>query len=280
MTKSVQDTLKQENQVLVAAGVQCATRDLRLLMAFTLGVQPYQISLLLNNVLDPSQQAIFDQVCAKRAARMPMSHILGYRDFYEHRFIVTPDVLDPRPETESLVSLAFEEDFMTVLDLGTGSGCILLSLLANRRLSRGVGVDQSPKAISIAQRNAAKLHLSKQVDFFVSDWFSSVPITKFDLIVSNPPYIHPNAMADLSLEVLHEPEFALTDYSDGLSHYRQIAKSAHNFLAPNGRLLFEIGFDQGPAVSAILFDHQFRDITVLPDLDNCPRVVACRSSHQ
>ena len=243
MTKSVQGALKQANQVLVAAGVQCATRDVRLLMAFTLGVQPYQISLLLNNVLDLSQQAIFDQVCAKRAARMPMSHILGYRDFYEHRFIVTPDVLDPRPETENLVSLAFEEDFMTVLDLGTGSGCILLSLLANRRLSRGVGVDLSPKAISIARRNAAKLQLSKQVDFFVSDWFSSVPITKFDLIVSNPPYIHPNAMADLSLEVLHEPEFALTDYSDGLSHYRQIAKSAHNFLAPNGRLLFEIGFD-------------------------------------
>ena len=280
MSKSVQEALKRANQALAVAGVECAARDARLLMAFTLEVQPYQISLLLNDILDPAQQAIFDQVYTKRAARIPMSHILGYRDFYEHRFIVTPDVLDPRPETEILVSLALEEDFMTVLDLGTGSGCILLSLLAKRHYSFGLGVDKSPKAILIAQRNAAKLQISKQVNFFVSNWFSQVPVSKFDLIVSNPPYIHPNAMAELSLEVLHEPESALTDHIDGLTHYRQIAKLAHNFLAPNGRLLFEIGFDQGPAVSAILDENQFSNITVLPDLNDHPRVVACRSRHR
>jgi release factor glutamine methyltransferase len=278
MTQSVHTALKQASQILVSSGVAAAQRDAKLLMAFVLGFEPHQVSLHRDAMLDVDQQLAFMATIKQRASRVPISHILGYRDFFENRFILTPDVLDPRPETEQLVSHALCENFESVLDLGTGSGCILLSLLAKRPLAHGIGVDQSVKAIAVAKLNAQKLHLSARVKLMVSNWFSEVPMTKFDLIVSNPPYIHPDAMAALSAEVLHEPEMALTDHNDGLSHYLNIAKQAHDFLTPNGRLIFEIGFDQGAAVSEILSQQKFYDIIILDDLNNHPRVVACRAS--
>ena len=276
MTKTVQVALKWGNQILFSAGVEGAPRDARLLMAFVLGFEPHQMSVGRDAVLDAFQYIAFTQCIKRRAMRVPLSHIVGYRDFFEHRFIVTPDVLDPRPETEQLVSHALGEVFDTVLDLGTGSGCILLSLLAKQPLAQGLGVDLSSKAISVAKLNAKKLTVSKRVELRVSNWFSNIPNTKFDLIVSNPPYIHPNAMKGLSAEVLYEPEVALTDYSDGLSHYRQIAIKASEFLVPDGRLVFEIGYDQEAAVSKILAQNRFSDIVVLKDLDNHSRVIACR----
>lgn len=277
MTQRLQSAMAKASQALTAAGVEGASRDASLLMAFALGLEPHQISLRLNNSLDPAQEAAFSAALSLRLDRVPMSHILGYRDFYEHRFIVTPDVLDPRPDTEALVSRALEYDFDNVLDLGTGSGCILLSLLAKNIHAQGVGVDQSAKAIAVAERNARALGLSTRSEFIVSDWFSALPERRFDLIVSNPPYVHPNAMAGLSAEVLHEPELALTDQKDGLSHYRHISQAAHRFLAPKGRLVFEIGFDQGGAVSDILAAQTYREIVVLPDFDGRARVVACLS---
>ena len=276
MTQTVQGALKWGNQILFSAGVEGAPRDARLLMAFVLGFEPHQMSVGRDAVLDASQYIAFTQCIKRRAMRVPLSHIVGYRDFFEHRFIVTPDVLDPRPETEQLVSHVLGEGFDTVLDLGTGSGCILLSLLAKRPLAQGLGVDLSSKAIAVAKLNAKKLTVSARVELRVSNWFSNIPNTKFDLIVSNPPYIHPNAMEGLSAEVLYEPEVALTDYSDGLSHYRQIAIKAHEFLVPDGRLVFEIGYDQEDAVSKILAQNRFSDIVVLKDLDNHSRVIACR----
>jgi release factor glutamine methyltransferase len=210
-------------------------------------------------------------------ARVPMSHILGYRDFYENRFIVTPDVLDPRPETEELVARALSAPFHNVLDLGTGSGCIILSLLAINSSVRGLAVDQSAKALEVARRNAEKLQLTDRVRFCRSDWCSEISTERFDLIVSNPPYIHPNVWKGLSSEVHQEPKSALTDDKDGLSHYATIAHQAHGFLAAEGRLLFEIGFDQGEAVAQILRQEGYRDIAILEDLDHRPRVVSCRA---
>ena len=277
MTQTVQLALKSADQILVSAGVDGALRDSRILMAFVLCCEPHKISFSFDFVLNASQEAAFTICIARRALREPVSHIVGYRDFYENRFILTSDVLDPRPETEQLVSHVLDEDFDTVLDLGTGSGCILLSLLSKRQLAKGLGVDLSAKAIAVAKLNAKKLKVSARVELRVSDWFSNVPNTKFDVIVSNPPYIHPNGMAALSAEVLYEPEVALTDYDDGLSHYRKIAINAHDFLAPDGRLVFEIGYDQEDAVSKILAQNRFSDIVVLKDLDNHSRVVTCRS---
>lgn len=277
MSQSFQAALTHAGQRLSGAGIEEFRREARILLAFVVGLDPLQVSMRLEDVLNAEQSAKLEAALRSRVARVPMSHILGYRDFYEHRFIVTPDVLDPRPETEELVARALSAPFENVLDLGTGSGCIILSLLAENSSARGLAVDQSAQALEVARRNAENLRLTDRLRFCRSDWCQELPAEQFDLIVSNPPYIHPAALKGLSPEVHHEPISALTDNIDGLSHYATIAHQAHGFLAPQGRLLFEIGYDQGAAVAEILRKEGYGDITILEDLDHRPRVVSCRA---
>ena len=277
MSQTLQAALTHAGQRLSAAGVEDFWREARILLAFVLDIDMLQVSLRLEETLNAEQSAALEEALTLRMARVPMSHILGYRDFYENRFIVTPDVLDPRPETEVLVARALSAPFHNVLDLGTGSGCIILSLLAINSSARGLAVDQSAKALEVARRNAEKLQLTDRVRFCRSDWCSEISTERFDLIVSNPPYIHPNVWKGLSSEVHQEPKSALTDDKDGLSHYATIAHQAHGFLAAEGRLLFEIGFDQGEAVAQMLRQEGYRDIAILEDLDHRPRVVSCRA---
>ncbi len=218
----------------------------------------------------PRFAALVDQ----RAARVPLSHLLGYRDFYNHRFIVTKDVLDPRPDTESIVAAALAQPFAQVLDLGTGSGCILLSLLAERPESRGLGVDISDAALAVAAQNRTALGLNDRADLRQSDWFSNVT-GQFDLIISNPPYIAAGEMSGLQPEVrLHEPTQALTDNADGLSCYRIIAAGTPAHLAPGGRLIVEIGPTQADAVSTMFTAAGFTDLAVIDDLDGRNRGVS------
>jgi len=275
MTKTIGIAIFEAARQLSIAGIDGSQLDARVLMSSVLKVAPYQASLIADKCLTKAQLEEFSKVIQRRLRRVPVSHILGYRDFFEHRFIVTPDVLDPRPETELLVVEALKESFQNVLDLGTGSGCILLSLLAKKINVQGVGIDISAAAISIARRNAKNLHLESRVNLNVSDWFSNVGKQKFDLIVSNPPYVHPNQLELLSPEVLHEPMLALTDNEDGLNAFKEIATNAQKFMVAGGRLIFEIGFDQGPAVADILNISGFQDIRVLPDLNGSDRIVSC-----
>ena len=275
MTKTIGIAIFEAARQLSIAGIDGSQLDARILMSSVLKVAPYQASLIADKCLTKAQLEEFSKVIQRRLRRVPVSHILGYRDFFEHRFIVTPDVLDPRPETELLVVEALKESFQNVLDLGTGSGCILLSLLAKKINVQGVGIDISAAAISIARRNAKNLHLESRVNLNVSDWFSNVGKRKFDLIVSNPPYVHPNQLELLSPEVLHEPMLALTDNEDGLNAFKEIATNAQKFMVAGGRLIFEIGFDQGPAVADILNISGFQDIRVLPDLNGSDRIVSC-----
>ena len=277
MSQSFQAALTHAGQRLSGAGIEEFRREARILLAFVVGLDPLQVSIRLEDTLNVEQSAKLEAALSSRVARVPMSHILGYRDFYEHRFIVTPDVLDPRPETEELVTRALSAPFQNVLDLGTGSGCIILSLLAENSSARGLALDQSAKALEVARRNAENLHLTDRLRFCRSDWCQELPAEQFDLIVSNPPYIHPAALKGLSPEVHHEPISALTDNIDGLSHYATIAHQAHGFLAPQGRLLFEIGYDQGAAVAEILSKEGYGDIAILEDFDHRPRVVSCRA---
>lgn len=214
-----------------------------------------------------------EDAVARRAAREPMSHILGYRDFWNHRFRVTPDVLDPRPETETLVELALQKPFHRVLDLGTGSGAIVISLLAERPEATGVGTDISPEALLIAGENALAAGVADRLILPLSDWWEDVGGT-YDLIVSNPPYIAAAEMDALSPEVRkHEPRAALTDEGDGLAAYRAIAEGAVLHLATHGRLLLEIGWTQGQAVSEILSAAGLDVMAVHPDLDGRDRIV-------
>ena len=277
MSPTLQTALTHAGQRLLGAGIEDFRREARILLAFVLDIDALQVSLRLEETLNAEQSAELEATLSSRVARVPMSHILGYRDFYEHRFIVTHDVLDPRPETEELVARALSAPFQNVLDLGTGSGCIILSLLAENSSAYGLAVDQSTKALEVARRNAANLQLTDRVRFCRSDWCAKIPAERFDLIVSNPPYIHPAVLKGLSPEVHHEPKSALTDYKDGLSHYATIAHQVHGFLAPEGRLLFEIGYDQGAAVAEMLCKEGYRDIAILEDLEHRPRVVSCRA---
>lgn len=256
------------------AGVEDAARDGRLLMAHAMGIPADRLTLHLADELTEPQARAFEEAVVARAARQPVAQIIGQRMFWGRLFQVTKDTLDPRPDTEALVAAALEPPFLNVLDLGTGTGCILLSLLADRPMARGLGVDVSDAALKVAQYNAASLGVAARADFRVSDWFSSVP-GRYDLIVSNPPYIAADEMPGLAPEVRDwEPHLALTPGGDGLDPYRIIARAAPARLMAGGRLMVEIGPTQGAAVAAMFAAQGLVDIRVLPDMDGRDRVVA------
>ncbi|MBD1202592.1 MAG: peptide chain release factor N(5)-glutamine methyltransferase [Rhodobacteraceae bacterium] len=260
---------------LAAAGIPDAPRDARALLAHATGIAPDRLTLHLADDLTPEALIAFETAITRRAAREPVSHITGTRLFWGRRFRVTPDTLDPRPETEILVQAALSEPFLKMLDLGTGTGCILLSCLADRPMAQGIGSDIHPATLAVAEANARDLGLSTRARFVLSDWFAAIP-GRFDLILSNPPYITEAEMAALSPEVLREPRRALTPGGDGLDAYRAIAQGASARLMPQGRLMVEIGPTQGAAVAALFAAQGLQDIRILPDLDGRDRVVAAR----
>lgn len=268
-----QDALRAGIARLTEAGLADAPRDARRLLAHALGVAPERLTLALHDPITPDQQAAFDAGIAARAARQPVSQIIGSRLFWGLEFRVTRDTLDPRPETEILVEAALEQPFLKLLDLGTGTGCILLSLLKAMPFATGLGTDLSEAALAVAQDNADRLGLAARAQFRRSDWFAEVP-GRFDLIVSNPPYIAADEMAGLDPDVRDwEPHAALTPGGDGLDPYRAIALGAFSRLMPGGRILLEIGPTQGEAVSAFLAAQGFEGISVRKDWDGRDRVV-------
>jgi release factor glutamine methyltransferase len=270
--------LRGATRHLAGAGVPDAPRDARLLLAHAAGVAADRVALHLSDPLSDAVAARLAAAVEARAARQPVAQIIGQRQFWGRPFLVTPDVLDPRPDTEVLVDLALAQPFGSVLDLGTGSGCILISLLADRPGACGTGVDLSPAALAVAQRNAGDLGVAARAAFVLSDWFDAVR-GQFDLIVSNPPYIAADEMAGLAPDVRDwEPHMALTPGGDGLAAYRRIAAGAGAHLAPGGRLMVEIGPTQGPAVSALFAAAGLRQVQVRPDLDGRDRVVLARAA--
>jgi len=273
---SVQAAVAQGSARLAAAGVPDAVRDARWLMAHALGVDPGRLVLLAGDPLPPGVAARFDAMLSARAARQPVAQITGTRAFWGRAFTVTPDVLDPRPETETLVALALAEPFARVLDLGTGSGCIAITLLAERPNARGVGADLSVPALAVAGANAARHGVADRLILTPSDWFADLGGT-YGLIVANPPYIAADEMADLQPEVRDwEPWQALTDGADGLTAYRAIVAAAPAHLSMRGRLIVEIGATQGPAVAALFTTAGLQEVAVHPDLAGRDRVVSGR----
>ena len=259
---------------LEGAGIRGAATDARRLLAHVMEVPPERLYLSIHSELPEERHKQFLKCLAAREARQPVAQIIGHRAFWKHDFRVTRATLDPRPETELLVEVALEAPFERVLDLGTGTGCILLSLLRERAEATGLGVDLSPAALEVAAENAAALGVAARAEFAVSDWFSGVA-GLFDLIVSNPPYISAAEMAGLSPEVLEwEPHLALTPGGDGLDAYRAIAAGAPTHLRPGGRLLVEIGPAQGADVAGLFAAAGLAEIRILPDFDGRDRVVA------
>jgi release factor glutamine methyltransferase len=256
------------------AGIERAGRDLRLLLAFAIGIPPDRLTLVLHDPLSDAAAVRFEAAVQARVSRQPVSQIVGGRQFWGRWFRVTPDVLDPRPETETLIAAALDGTFSRVLDLGTGSGAILITLLAERRMATGTGVDLSEKALSVAAANAASLAVADRAIFLQSDWLRAVSGT-FDLVVSNPPYIAEAEMPGLAPEVLQwEPRLALTPGGDGLAAYRSILRDIRLVLTPPGRVLLETGAGQGDAVAALCRAAGLRAVTVLQDIDGRDRVVS------
>jgi release factor glutamine methyltransferase len=262
---------------LAAAGVPDPQRDVQRLFDWALEQGRAAGGAQSREAPNGTTLAAFRHAIDARAARRPVSRITGLRAFWKHDFAISDAVLDPRPDTETLVELALGEPFATVLDLGTGSGCILLSLLAERPGATGLGTDISAGALGVARDNAARLGVGR-ADFALSDWFAEVHGV-FDLIVSNPPYIAASEIAGLAPEVRHDPSIALTPGGDGLDAYRAIARDAGRHLAPGGRLLVEIGSEQGAAVSALFEAAGLADLAVHADINGKDRVVsACRAA--
>lgn len=263
---------------LRAAGVPDPARDARLLLAHAARIDAARVTLIAPEDLEPEIEERYDRLVSLRAVRVPVSQLVGEREFYGRRFKISREVLDPRPETETLIEAALAEPFERVLDLGVGSGCILVTLLAERPGATGLGVDVSEAACLQAAANAVLHGVQGRAEIHTSDWFDQVD-GRFDLIVSNPPYIAADEMPHLSAEVRdHEPDLALTDGGDGLSAYRSIADAAGAHLLPGGRLIVEIGPTQAAAVQAIFASAGLGRATVLRDLDGRDRVVIARAN--
>lgn len=265
--------LRAATETLAATGIDDPARDARLLLRWASGLDAAVFSAELGERPDDLEAQRFRKAVERRAARHPVSHITGVRTFWGRDFRVTPDVLDPRPETETLIAEALHRGpFSRVLDLGTGSGCILLTLLAEWPEATGLGTDLSEAALRIARDNAVALKTDR-VRLARHDWWDGLD-ESFDLIVSNPPYIAAAEIPDLAPEVRdHEPRAALTPGGDGLGAYRSIAAGATRHLSPGGLIMVEIGPTQYHEVAAILASAGLIVHAEIPDLDQRPRVI-------
>ena len=248
-------------------------REARILLEFVLKNQEKFLNT--NHNISNNDFIIFQRLIKKRLKFQPISQIIGERYFWKNKFFINSDVLDPRPDTETLIehTLSFGS-FFNILDLGTGSGCIILSLLDEYNAAMGIGVDKSKKALNVAQKNAELLNLNDRVKFQLGNWCDGLD-NKFDLIVSNPPYISEKEMLGLSNDVINwEPRIALTPEDDGLGAYKNIINGVKNILIPNGRLIFEIGHAQGNEVSNLLKSNNFKEINIVKDINNKDRVIS------
>jgi release factor glutamine methyltransferase len=268
-------------QRLEAAGVDAPVLDARLLVEAGAGVSRLDIVTDPRRALTPQQIEAVNALARRRERREPIAHILGRKQFWKHDFTVSCDVLVPRPETELLVEAALEALPMRgparVLDLGVGSGAILLSVLHERVDAHGVGVDASAAALEVARANAEALGLSSRTDFRQGDWTQGLA-GAFDVIVSNPPYIAAADIETLEPEVAeYEPRLALDGGADGLDAYRAITAGAPRLLAPGGLLALEVGQDQQEAVTGLIRAAGILCLPVRLDLAGAPRVVAGRA---
>lgn len=250
---SSESLLKQAALRLRQAGVETARLDARLLLAEATARDPASILPGDNRPVSIQEQLRFAEMLDRRAGLEPVSRIVGRREFYGRPFAVGPSVLDPRADSETLIDAALALDLGPdrILDLGTGTGCLLLTLLAEMPAATGVGVDLAESTLDIARLNAGILGLATRAAFVQSNWFDFVE-GRFDLIVSNPPYIPTGDIPDLMPDVReHDPHIALDGGRDGLDDYRGIMSEAPAFLNEGGRLLVEIGEGQADAVEAL-----------------------------
>lgn len=280
---TIADIIKTGEDVLAKAGISEARRDASTIVGLAIGRDRSFIYSHREYEPTPEETARIEQFLQRRAKREPLQYIRGTQEFYGLEFEVTPDVLIPRPETEMIVERAIEilkgTNDPRFLDLGTGSGCIPISILEGVPDASGVAVDISPEALAVAARNAERNGVSGRVELIESDLFENVPRRKFDLIVSNPPYVPGKDLAHLQPEVRdHEPHVALTDGRDGVSIIERIINDSGHFLIPGGVLMIEMGFGQSEKVLEFASGGEWRSVKVEADLQGIPRLLVAKSS--
>ena len=270
-------------QAFTQAGIDTPQLDAQLLMAHVLGIT--REALLMRGqgeVMTPAQTVAFEALVARRLAREPMAQILGKKEFWGLDFEVTKDTLMPRPDSETLIeSLLSTIDHRpsTILDLGTGTGCLLLSALKEFPQARGLGVDISEAALKVARRNAAALGLENRAEFKKSDWTSEINAV-WDVVISNPPYIPEEEIPHLAPEVArYEPRLALDGGRDGLDCYRTITRFLPNILAKNGVCVLEVGAGQADAVASLAVAKGLYVAEIRADLAGIPRCIVITREH-
>lgn len=246
--------LRVASSRLEAAGIETPAREARLLLAHASGLSGTRIMAYPEQTIDPAAAAAFDHLVARRVQREPVSRILGTREFWSLDFVVTTATLDPRPDSETIVEAALDRipgknAAITIIDFGTGTGCLLLALLSERPRAFGIGVDRSEAAARVAADNARRLGFADRAQFMVGDWADALA-GSVDLIVSNPPYIPAGEIAGLEPEVrAHDPLTALVGGTDGLDPYRLLTPAVARLLRPGGAVVFEVGQGQADAVA-------------------------------
>ena len=258
---------------LMEAKIPEAELDARLLLEEVCGTDRNDLLVHGDKEVPPEQCDRYVEYIQRRQKREPLQQITGYQEFMGLRFKVTPDVLIPRQDTETLVEevMRYLHDGMHILDMCTGSGCILLSLLKYSNDCEGTGCDISEPALKVAEENAKELSLN--ASFVQSNLFENIS-GKYEFIVSNPPYIPTGVIPTLMEEVRdHEPVSALDGREDGLYFYREIVEKAGEYLYPGGMLFFEIGYDQAEKVSSLMREAGYQEVTVCKDLAGLDRVV-------
>jgi protein-(glutamine-N5) methyltransferase, release factor-specific len=294
---NIAGALKEAAEVLRAAGVEEARREAALLFGDVSGRDRAYLFAHDDEGVADETLARFRRAVARRAAGEPAQYVTGRQEFYGLEFEVTPDVLIPRPETELLVETALEllknDDAPVFCDVGTGSGCVAVALLHERRDARAVALDISPGALRVAARNAARHGVADRLTLLRSDVFDALrpnandahthdahthdAPARFRMIVSNPPYIPERDIDGLQREVRdHEPRAALTPGGDGLAVIRRLVNEGADFLTPGGHLLFEIGYDQHEAVAELIDPRVWTRPDTRRDLQGIPRTVVLR----
>ncbi len=272
--------LAQAKEILNSKGVSNAGLDSLILLAHALSLSKEQIIFNPERQIAEAEEKKFFDLINRRAAREPVSHLIGKREFFGEDFLVSRDVLDPRPDSEILIESVLKkfpdrEEKLKILELGVGSGCLIVTLLKTYKNAAGSAVDISETALAVAQKNSEKHQTNSRLKLLKSDLFSALNHEeKFDLIISNPPYIPAADIEELEPEVrIHEPRSALDGGKDGLDFYRRIAAEAKKFLNKSGKIFVEIGFGQENSVSEIFVKNGFSHINSALDLSGVTRVL-------
>lgn len=272
------ELLRRSAQRLKQAGIDAALLEARHLLAFALGKRMSEVAGSADIDLTPAQEASFDKLLVRRATREPLQRLLGRWDFWSLELQMGEAGLIPRPDSETLIEavLAHHPDRslpLRVLDLGTGTGCLLLAVLSEYPKASGLGIDIAPEAVALAADNAAGLGFEERASFRQGDWAFGVK-ERFDLVLSNPPYIPSSEIAGLEPEVAcFEPLLALDGGADGLDAYRRIAGALPDLLAPGGLAVLELGAGQGASVAGLLDLAGLRVLGLRPDLSGIERAI-------